>query len=133
MGKQSRRKKSSNKVVSNEVPKKLDLGGVSPASEARQEVVVYSREGVSEGVETTELVREELFHSLIFKVEKRAAKFSEIVRKYSGTDVGVAIHQDCFAIDYDDEEYKLLGMCIKYAGLYGVSVRILGKAGETLK
>ena len=33
---------------------------------------------------------------------------------------------------YQDDEYKLLGMAIKFAGLYGREVRIIGKNGETL-
>jgi hypothetical protein len=41
------------------------------------------------------------------------------------------IHQDAFAADYD--EYELLGMAIKFAGLYGKEVRIIGKNRETLK
>ena len=40
------------------------------------------------------------------------------------------IHQDAFAVDYD--EYELLGMAIKFAGLYGKEVRIIGKNRETL-
>ena len=41
------------------------------------------------------------------------------------------VHQDGFAADYD--EYALLGMAIKYAGLYGKEIRIIGKNRETLK
>ena len=33
-----------------------------------------------------------------------------------------AWHQDAFGVDYD--EYELLGMAIKFAGLYGKEVRI---------
>jgi hypothetical protein len=40
------------------------------------------------------------------------------------------IHQDAFAVDYD--EYELLGMAVKFAGLYGKEVRIIGKNRETL-
>jgi hypothetical protein len=40
------------------------------------------------------------------------------------------IHQDAFAVDYD--EYELLGMAIKFAGLYGKEVHIVGKNKETL-
>ena len=40
------------------------------------------------------------------------------------------IHQDAFAVDY--EEYELLGMAIKFAGLYGKEVRIIGKNRGTL-
>lgn len=43
----------------------------------------------------------------------------------------LVIHQDAFAVEYD--EYELLGMAIKFAGLYGKEVRIIGKNRETLK
>jgi hypothetical protein len=31
----------------------------------------------------------------------------------------VVLHQDAFAADYQEDEYTLLGMAIKYAGLRG--------------
>ena len=43
------------------------------------------------------------------------------------------IHQDSFAADYQDDEYALLGMAMKFAGLHGKEVRIIGKNRETLK
>ena len=42
----------------------------------------------------------------------------------------LVIHQDAFAVDYD--EYELLGMAIKFAGLYGKEVHIVGKNRDTL-
>lgn len=45
----------------------------------------------------------------------------------------VIIHQDAFAADYQDGEYALLGKAIKFAGLRGKEVRIIGKNRETLK
>ena len=45
----------------------------------------------------------------------------------------VIIHQDGFAADYQDDEYALLGKAIKFAGLYGKEVHIIGKNRETLK
>jgi len=45
----------------------------------------------------------------------------------------VIIHQDAFAADYQDHEYALLGKAIKFAGLQGKEVRIIGKNRETLK
>ncbi|MBL8818727.1 MAG: hypothetical protein JNL58_22050 [Planctomyces sp.] len=39
------------------------------------------------------------------------------------------LHQDAFAAGYDDDEYTLLGMAIKYAGLRGVTVQVMGKNG----
>ena len=34
--------------------------------------------------------------------------------------------------DYQEDEYKLLGMAIKYAGLRGKEVRLIGKNRSTL-
>jgi hypothetical protein len=39
----------------------------------------------------------------------------------------VLLHQDAFAADYQEDEYTLLGMAIKYAGLGGQEVRVIGK------
>ena len=40
----------------------------------------------------------------------------------------VLLHQDAFAADYQEDEYRrLLGMAIKYAGLRGKEVRVIGK------
>jgi hypothetical protein len=45
----------------------------------------------------------------------------------------VILHQDSFAADYQDEEYELLGKFIKYLGLSGNEIHIIGKNRETLK
>ncbi len=45
----------------------------------------------------------------------------------------VLIHQDAFAADYQEDEYALLGMTIKYAGLQGKEVRVIGKNRSTLR
>src|ERR1700692_4519959 len=39
----------------------------------------------------------------------------------------VVLHQDTFAADYQQDEYALLGMAIKYAGLCGKEVHVIGK------
>jgi hypothetical protein len=44
----------------------------------------------------------------------------------------VLLHQDSFAADYQEDEYKLLGMAIKYVGLRGKEVRVIGKNRSTL-
>ena len=44
----------------------------------------------------------------------------------------VLLHQDAFAADYQEDEYALLGMAIKYAGLRGKEVRVIGKNRGTL-
>jgi hypothetical protein len=41
------------------------------------------------------------------------------------------LHQDAFAAGYDDDEYMLLGMAVKYAGLHGVEVTVTGVNHET--
>lgn len=43
----------------------------------------------------------------------------------------LVLHQDAFAAGYDDDEYTLLGMAVKYAGLKGVTVKVIGKNHET--
>jgi hypothetical protein len=54
--------------------------------------------------------------------------------KSCGKDEDVIIlHQDSFAADYQQDEYALLGMAIKFAGLHGKEVRIIGTDRETLK
>jgi hypothetical protein len=44
----------------------------------------------------------------------------------------VVLHQDAFAADYRDDEYMLLGMAIKYAGLCGKEVQVIGKNRQTV-
>ena len=44
----------------------------------------------------------------------------------------VIIHQDSFAADYQDEEYTLFGKAMKFAGIYGKEIRVIGKNRETL-
>lgn len=44
----------------------------------------------------------------------------------------VVLHQDAFAADYQDAEFALLGMAVKYAGLCGKEVQIIGKNRQTV-
>jgi hypothetical protein len=55
----------------------------------------------------------------------------EFVKSCEETGDPLLIHQDAFAADYN--EYELLGMAIKFAGLYGKELRIIGKNRETLR
>jgi hypothetical protein len=73
-------------------------------------------------------------------MEKEAALVAEVerllpdfVNSCRGRADAVIIHQDAFAADYQDHEYALLGKAIKFAGLHGKEVRIIGKNRETLK
>jgi len=71
---------------------------------------------------------------------KEAALAAEIMRLLPdfakacrGNKELLIIHQDSFAADYQVEEFVLLGKAIKFAGLHGREVRIIGKNRETLK
>jgi hypothetical protein len=73
-------------------------------------------------------------------MEKEAALAAEVERLLPGfvnscrdkADM-VLIHQDAFAADYQDQEYALLGKAIKFAGLHGKEIRIIGRNRETLQ
>lgn len=43
----------------------------------------------------------------------------------------MVLHQDAFAAGYDNDGYTLLGMAIKYAGLRGIIVNVIGKNHDT--
>jgi len=44
----------------------------------------------------------------------------------------VIMHQDAFAADYQEEEYRLIGMAIKFSGICGKEVRVRGRNRETV-
>lgn len=68
--------------------------------------------------------------ALATEVERLLPDFVNSCRDKGGV---VIIHQDAFAADYQEQEYALLGKAIKFAGLHGKEVRIIGKNRETLK
>ena len=43
-------------------------------------------------------------------------------KNVNGEEVYLMLHQDAFAAGYDLDEYTLLGMAVKYAGLHGVDI-----------
>ena len=43
----------------------------------------------------------------------------------------VVLHQDAFAAAYQEDEYALLGMAVKYTGMCGKEVRVIGKNRQT--
>jgi hypothetical protein len=67
--------------------------------------------------------------SLIATIRK---KLPDIARMCADDSELVMLHQDSFAADYQDDEYALLGMAIKYAGLRGEEVRVIGKNRSSL-
>jgi hypothetical protein len=68
--------------------------------------------------------------TLLAQIESILPDFAKSCR--TNEDV-IILHQDSFAADYQQVEYALLGMAIKFAGLYGIEVRIVGTNRETLK
>ena len=81
------------------------------------------RIGYSRSIMTTDerLQRES---SLIATIRKKLPEFAKACA--DDTEL-VLLHQDAFAADYLEDEYALLGMAIKYAGLRGKEVRVIGK------
>src|ERR1035441_7480103 len=67
--------------------------------------------------------------SLIATIRRKLPEFAKACAEDSEL---VLLHQDAFAADYQEDEYKLLGMAIKYAGLRGKEVRVIGKNRSTL-
>jgi hypothetical protein len=54
-------------------------------------------------------------------------KLPDFARMCADDSEHVLLHQDAFAADYQEDEYTLLGMAIKYAGLRGKEVRVIGR------
>jgi hypothetical protein len=59
-------------------------------------------------------------------------KLPEFAKACADNAEHVLLHQDAFAADYQEDEYMLLGMAIKYAGLRGKEVRVIGRNRSTL-
>ena len=68
--------------------------------------------------------------SLLIEIRRLLPDF---VKACSSDQDVLIIHQDSFAADYQQDEYTLLGMAIKFAGLHGKEIRIVGTNGDTLK
>ncbi len=73
------------------------------------------------------LVEKEM--ALVAEIERLLPDFARTCR---GSEDVILIHQDSFAADYEDHEYALFGKAIKFAGLHGKEVRVIGKNRETL-
>jgi len=67
---------------------------------------------------------------LISAIEKKLPEFARMCRD-PGSQL-VVMHQDAFAADYQEEEYKLLGMAVKFAGICGKELRVIGRNRRTV-
>jgi hypothetical protein len=83
---------------------------------------------VKEGAMMTDQELEKRERILRMAMERMLLEF---VKSCTETGDPLLIHQDAFGADYD--EYELLGMAIKFAGLYGKELHIIGKNRETLR
>jgi hypothetical protein len=86
------------------------------------------RIGYSHNTMTTDERMQRESH-LIATVKKQLPEFAKACAVDSDM---VMLHQDSFAADYQEDEYMLLGMAIKYAGLRGKEVRVIGKNRSSL-
>ena len=68
--------------------------------------------------------------SLIATIRKKIPDFA---RMCADDAEHVLLHQDAFAADYQEDECILLGTAIKYAGLRGKEVRVIGKNRQILE
>jgi hypothetical protein len=67
---------------------------------------------------------------LIAIVEQELPDFARMCRD-SDADL-VLMHQDAFATSLREDEYKLLGMAIKFAGMHNKHVQIIPKNREAI-
>ena len=67
--------------------------------------------------------------SLIATVRKR---LPDCAKMCADDTEQLLIHQDAFAADYQEDDYMLLGIAIKYAGLRGKEVCFIGKNRSSL-
>ncbi len=56
-------------------------------------------------------------------MKKQLPDFARMIN--TTTNEEIVIHQGAFAADYQEEEYQLLGLAIKYAGLHKREIKII--------
>jgi hypothetical protein len=64
-------------------------------------------------------------------VSRIQSSLPEFVKACAAVADMVVLHQDAFAAAYQEDEYALLGMAVKYAGMCGKEVRVIGKNRQT--
>jgi hypothetical protein len=60
---------------------------------------------------------------MVDTIERELPDFVEMINS-TGDEV-ILLHQDTFAAGYQEEEFRLLGMAIKYAGIQGRKITIV--------
>ena len=97
------------------------LAWISPALDLQNSLP--SRIGCSRNMVTND-ERMQRDSSLIATISR---KLPELAKACADEAEWVLLHQDAFAADHQEDEYTLLGMAIKYAGLRGKEVRVIGR------
>ncbi len=64
---------------------------------------------------------------LVFRLESTIPEMLRAIEETAKTGAKIAIMQEAFAPNFDDREYALLGMWIKYAELRQVDITIFCK------
>jgi hypothetical protein len=99
----------------------VSLAWVSPALDLQNSLP--SRIGYSRNMVTNN-ERMQRDSSLIATISRKLPEFAKACEDEAEW---VLLHQDAFAADHQEDEYTLLGMAIKYAGLRGKEVRVIGR------
>jgi len=66
-------------------------------------------------------------------VSRIQSSLPEFVKACAADADMVLLHQDAFAAAYQEDEYALLGMAVKYAGLCGKEVRVISTTRQTVE
>jgi hypothetical protein len=66
-------------------------------------------------------------------VRRIQSSLPEFVKACAADADMVVLHQDAFAATYQEDEYSILGMAIKYAGLCGKEVRVISTTRQTVE
>ena len=61
-------------------------------------------------------------------VEHYIPEFANAVKFSAENKTLLIMHQDAFAAGFHEDEYILLAMAVKYAGMYDVRLQFIGKA-----
>ena len=101
--------------------RQTSLAWISPALDLQNSLP--SRIGCSRNMVTND-ERMQRDSSLIATISRKLPEFAKACADEAEW---VLLHQDAFAADHQEDEYTLLGMAIKYAGLRGKEVRVIGR------
>lgn len=68
-------------------------------------------------------IRENNKKKLVEIFEKKLPDFAQMIKATANEKI--VFHQDAFAVEYQEDEFALLGMAIKYAGIHNREITIV--------